>query len=116
MFTKTPIELLLKDFSNLLNKCQSVFDLVSSRRYNENLAILTTAEGYAIAEKAYIRCDQNNELQTKEVEAFVNAFDDFYFELKQVLFHDDDDITSLKKRLTTMQKQYEALTQSFNLL
>lgn len=51
MFTKTPVELLLKDFSNLLNKCQSVYDLVLSRRYNENLAILTTAEAYAIAEK-----------------------------------------------------------------
>ena len=89
---------------------------MSTRRYNENLAILTTSEGYAIAEKAYIRCDQNTELQTKEVEAFVNAFDDFYFELKQVLFHDDDDIASLKERLSTMQSQYEALTQSFNLL
>ncbi|MBO0448075.1 hypothetical protein JZO76_00840 [Enterococcus sp. MJM12] len=116
MFTKTPVELLLKDFSNLLNKCQSVFDLVISRRYNVNLAILTTAEAYAIAEKAYVRCDQNVQLQTKEVEAFVNAFDDFYFELKQVLFHDDDDIPSFKKRLTTMQEQYELLTQSFNLL
>ncbi|BCA84883.1 hypothetical protein EsVE80_04060 [Enterococcus saigonensis] len=116
MFTKTPVELLLKDFSNLLNKCQSVFDLVISRRYNVNLAILTTAEAYAIAEKAYVRCDQNVELQTKEVEAFVNAFDDFYFELKQVLFHDDDDIPSFKKKLTTMQEQYELLTQSFNLL
>lgn len=116
MFTKTPVELLLKDFSNLLNKCQSVFDLVISRRYNVNLAILTTAEAYAIAEKAYVRCDQNIQLQTKEVEAFVNAFDDFYFELKQVLFHDDDDIPSFKKRLTTMQEQYELLTQSFNLL
>lgn len=116
MFSKTPTELLLKDFSNLLNKCQSAFDLTSNRRYNESLAILTTAEAYALAEKAYIRCDQNPELQTKEVEDFVNAFDDFYFELKQVLFHDDDDMATFEDRLNKMRDQYETLTASFNVL
>ncbi|KAF1302362.1 MULTISPECIES: hypothetical protein [Enterococcus] len=115
MFTKTPVELLLKDFSNLLNKCQSVYDLVLSRRYNENLAILTTAEAYAIAEKTYVRCDQNPQLQTTEVENFINAFDDFYFELKQVLFHADDDLPSLEKRLAKMRDEYEALTAAFQL-
>lgn len=51
MFDKTPIELLLKDFSNIYNKCQSTYELVTSRRYNEALVLLTTAETYAIAEK-----------------------------------------------------------------
>lgn len=114
MFSKTTIELLLKDFSNLLNKCQSVYDLTQSRRYNEYLAILTTAEAYAIAEKAYVRCDQNEELQTKEVENFVNAFDEFYFECKQVLFHDDDDFETFGKALKRMQDEYETLTASFS--
>ncbi len=114
MFTKTPTELLLKDFSNLLNKCQSCYDLVTNRRYNQYLAILTTAEGYAIAEKAYVRCDQNPELQTEEVSNFVNAFDEFYFELKQIMFHDDDDFETFRTSLKRMQTEYEILTASFN--
>lgn len=116
MFTKTNVELLLKDFSNLLNKCQSVFDLTQSRRYNQYLAILTTAEAYALAEKAYVRCDTNPELQTKEVSEFVNAFDEFYFECKQVLFHDDDDFETFGKSLRRMRDEYETLTKSFNLM
>ena len=51
MFDKTPKELVLKDFSNIYNKCQSTFELVTSRKYNESLVLLTTAETYAIAEK-----------------------------------------------------------------
>lgn len=113
MFSKTPVELLLKDFSNLLNKCQSCFDLVTNRRYNEYLAILTTSEAYALAEKAYIRCDQNKELQTQEVADFVNAFDEFYFELKQILFHDNDDFVSFAACLKRMQDEYERLTANF---
>lgn len=116
MFSKTPIELLVKDFSNIYNKCQSAYDLVSSRRFNESLAILTTAEAYAIAEKAYVRCDTFPELQTKEVEEFVNAFDVFYFELKQVLFHTNDDLDSLKNRLKYLSQTYETVNASFNLL
>ena len=112
MFDKTPIELLLKDFSNIYNKCQSTYELVTSRRYNEALVLLTTAETYAIAEKAYIRCDTFKELQTSEV----TAFEIYYFELKQVLFHDDDDFVSLKSRLEKMKEMYEALTAAFNLL
>lgn len=114
MFTKTPSELLLKDFSNLLNKCQSCYDLVTNRRYNQYLAILTTAETYALAEKAYIRCDQNLELQTKEVASFVNAFDEFYFELKQILFHDNDDFETFRTSLELMQREYETLTAVFS--
>ena len=113
MFDKTPKELVLKDFSNIYNKCQSTFELVTSRKYNESLVLLTTAETYAIAEKAYIRCDTAKELQTAEVIAFFDAFEIYYFELKQVLFHDDDDFVSLKNRLEKMKDTYEALTASF---
>ncbi|MGX7196710.1 hypothetical protein [Enterococcus olivae] len=119
MFSKAPAELLAKDFSNIYNKCQSVFELVSHRRYNESLVLLTTAETYAIAEKAYVRCDVFKELQTIEVENFVDAFDIFYFELKQYLFHDTEDenaaLESLKQRLTTMSEVYEKVNASFNL-
>lgn len=115
MFTKTPIELLSKDFSNMYNKCQSIFELVTSRRYNESLAILTAAETYAIAEKAYLRCDTFKELQTPAVENYVNAFDDFYFSLKQVLFHDDRDHEALRNKLRAMREAYEQVNTSFNL-
>lgn len=116
MFSKTPVELLVKDCSNMYNKCHSIHELVSSRRYNESLVLLTTAEVYAIAEKAYVRCDAFPELQTKEVSHFVNTFDDFYFELKQILFHNNDDLPSLKNRLKLMREAYEQLNASFNLL
>ncbi|MFV0557609.1 MAG: hypothetical protein ACK5MW_03095 [Enterococcus sp.] len=115
MFNHTPIELLVKDFSNILNKSQSAYELVSSRRYNEPLAILTTGEAYTLIEKAYLRCDQTKELQTEFVAKFFNAFEDFYFELKQVLFHDDDDLISLKERLQTLQDRYEEVSTNFNL-
>ena len=99
----------------MYNKCQSIYELVTSRRYNESLAILTAAETYAIAEKAYLRCDTFPELQTPEVEDYVNAFDDFYFSLKQVLFHDDRDFESLRIKLRTMREAYEKVNTSFNL-
>jgi len=51
MFSKTPIELLVKDFSNIYNKCQSLYELVSNRRFNEQLAILTTAEVMQLLKK-----------------------------------------------------------------
>ncbi len=116
MFSKTPVELLIKDFSNIYNKCQSVYELVCSRRYDESLAILTTAEAYAIAEKAYLRCDTCQELQTREVEVFVTSFDTFYFELKQVLFHGKDDLPSLHQRLLDMRTAYEKLNEAFGLI
>lgn len=115
MFSKTPVELISKDFSNMYNKCQSIYELVTSRRYNESLAILTAAETYAIAEKAYLRCDTFEELQTQEVEDYVNAFDDFYFSLKQILFHDDRDFEALRIKLRAMREAYESLNRSFNL-
>ena len=68
MFSKTPIELLSKDFSNIYNKCHAIHELIISRKYNESLALLTASEIYSIAEKAYLRCDTFPELQTKEVE------------------------------------------------
>lgn len=116
MFSKTPVELIVKDFSNIYNKCQSAYDLVASLRYNQSLVLLTTAEAYSLAEKAYIRCDTFKELQIKEVSDFINAFDDYYFELKQVLFHADDDLPALKSRLEKMKVTYEALTAFYNLI
>ena len=115
MFSKTPTELISKEISNKYNKCQSIYELVTNRRYNESLAILTAAETYAIAEKAYLRCDTFTELQTKEVEDYVNTFDDYYFSLKQVLFHDDDDYEVLRIKLRAMREAYEELNHSFNL-
>ncbi len=115
MFSKTPMELLSKDYSNLYNKCQAVYELVSSRRYNESLALLTTAEIYALAEKTYVRCDTFKELQTKEVEEFVNTFDDYYFSLKQTLFHHHRDFDELRIRLRAMREAYEKMNTSFNL-
>ncbi len=116
MFSKTPKELIAKDFSNIYNKCQSAYELVSNRKFDVSLALLTTAEAYAIAEKAYVRCDVFTDLQTQEVEDFVNAFDVFYFELKQVLFHEDDDFDSLYKRLRKMSDCYEKVNSSFDLI
>lgn len=116
MFGKTPKELIVKDFSNIYNKSHAVSELVTTRRFNEQLAILTTAEIYAIAEKAYVRCDVFPELQTQEISDFVNAFDTFYFELKQVLFHDNDDFDSLKNRVRQMREAFEIVNDSFNLL
>jgi len=116
MFSKTPKVLILKDFSNILNKSHAVSELIANRRYDSDLAILTTAEIYALAEKSYVRCDVFPELQTKEVENFVDAFDQFYFELKQILFHDQDDFDSLKNRSAEMQAAFEVLSASFGMM
>ena len=115
MFSKTPIELLSKDFSNIYNKCQAVYDLIDTRRYDTSLALLTASEIYSIAEKAYLRCDTFPELQTSEVENYVNAFDDFYFQLKQILFHNERDTDRLRINLRVMREAYENMNTSFNL-
>ncbi|RGI28270.1 hypothetical protein DXC12_09965, partial [Melissococcus sp. OM08-11BH] len=57
-----------------------------------------------------------NRTQTPEVEEFVNAFDIFYFELKQVLFHKNDDLDSLYNRLNTMSEVYQKVNNSFDLI
>lgn len=115
MFSKTPVELLVKDASNIYNKCQSLLELVQSRCYDENLVILTTAEVYAIAEKLYLRCDTFTELQTDEISNYINAFDDFYFQLKQILFHDKDDYALLASHLERMNVCFEKLYKLYDL-
>ena len=89
--------------------------MIISRKYNESLALLTASEIYSIAEKAYLRCDTFPELQTKEVENYVNAFDDFYFQLKQILFHSERDYERLRINLRVMREAYEKVNTSFDL-
>lgn len=115
MFSKTPVELLVKDASNIYNKCQSIGELVTNRRYDESLVLLTTAEVYAIAEKLYLRCDTFKELQTVQIIDFINAFDDFYFQLKEILFHDQDDYQLLNEHLQKMNDCFEKLYNHYQL-
>lgn len=115
MFSKTPVELLVKDASNIYNKCQAIGELVTHRRYDESLVLLTTAEVYAIAEKLYLRCDTFKELQTVQIIDFINAFDDFYFQLKEILFHDQDDYALLNEHLKRMNDCFEALYNHYQL-
>jgi len=58
----------------------------------------------------------NSELAKSEVQPFFDAFEDFYFELKQVFFLEDNDSTLLYSKLSAMKDSFEQLTNDFNVL
>lgn len=58
----------------------------------------------------------NPELDQADVAPFFDAFENFYFELKQVFFHEDSDIALLYKKLDEMKTSFEELTNWFNVL
>ncbi|MBO0441554.1 hypothetical protein DOK67_0002074 [Enterococcus sp. DIV0212c] len=111
------VELLLSYLSEIHTKSLSLYDLVTSRpRPEESRILLNINEVFTYYHSVRIFYYSNNELTASEVQPFFSAFEDFYFELKQVFFLEDEDSILLYNKLTAMKNSFEQLTNDFNVL
>ncbi|MGM0125318.1 hypothetical protein IGI37_002716 [Enterococcus sp. AZ194] len=116
MLKKEPSQQLVSDLSNLYNKCLPVYELVTSRHYDETRVLLNMSELFTMYNVSKLFYGVHPEIQKKEIEAFYLSFDEFYSELKLVIFHEDDATGKLYNKLSTMKELFEELTASNNVL
>lgn len=115
--TNEKIEILLSYLSEIHTKSLSLYDLVTSRpRTEDNRMILNINEVFTYYHSVRIFYYSNEELTTSNVLPFFKAFEDFYFELKQAFFLEDDNNILLYNKLTAMKDSFEQLTNDFNVL
>ena len=55
-------------------------------------------------------------LENNKSELFFQAFENFYFELKQHFFNEEDENNQLNERLEEMKIAFEQLTDDYNVL
>ena len=116
MFKKDPTQQLLSDLSDLFNKCLPVYELITSRNYDELRVLLNTNELFTMYNHSKLFYTLHPELQKSEVESFYISFEEFYLELKQVFFHEDDATGKLYNKLSSMKDIFEELTTAYNVL
>lgn len=116
--TNTPqIEFLLKYLSEIHNKSLALYELVISRpKPSHERVVLNINELFTLYHTTNLFYFEHPELDQAEVVPFLSAFDDFYFELKQVFLNEDDDTALLYNRLLTMKETFEELTKAYNVL
>ncbi|MGX7244348.1 hypothetical protein ACWOC1_05810 [Enterococcus quebecensis] len=111
------VALLLSYLSETHTKSASLYDLVTSRSHSEDTRILLNInEVFTYYHSVRVFYFSNSELKAPQVQSFFKAFEDFYFELKQLFFLEDDDSALLYNKLTAMQDYFEQLTNDFNVL
>ncbi|MFD2305041.1 hypothetical protein [Enterococcus termitis] len=111
------VELLLSYLSEIHTKSLSLYDLVTSRpRPEESRILLNINEVFTYYHSVRVFYFSNSELSKAAVQPFFTAFDDFYFELKQVFFLEDDNSALLYNKLSAMKDAFEQLTNDFNVL
>lgn len=115
--TNENVELFLSYLSETHTKSLSLYDLVTSRpRPDDTRILLNINEAFTYYHSARIFYHTTPALATDEVAPFFQAFEDFYFELKQVFFLEDDNTALLYDKLSTMKDAFEELTNHFNVL
>lgn len=103
--------------SEIHTKSLSLYDLVTSHPHLEDTRILLNInEVFTYYHSVHIFYYSNSELIMAEVQPFFSAFEEFYFELKQVFFLEDDKSTLLYNKLTAMKHFFEQLMDDFNVL
>ncbi|MGK0551473.1 hypothetical protein ACSFB8_05910 [Enterococcus faecalis] len=111
------IDLFLSYLSETYTKSLALYDLVTSQPRSEEFRILLNInEVFTYYHSTRIFYYSTSELEAAEALAFFEAFEEFYFELKQIFFLEDDNTTILYKKLTTMKEAFEVLTDFFNVL
>ncbi|MGM0217990.1 hypothetical protein [Enterococcus sp. AZ126] len=111
------VEILLSYLSEIHTKSLSLYDLVTSRPRPEDTRILLNInEVFTYYHSVRVFYYSNSELAGSDVHPFFKAFEDFYFELKQVFFLEDEDSILLYSKLTAMKDCFEQLTNDFNVL
>ncbi|MBL1225538.1 hypothetical protein [Enterococcus sp. BWR-S5] len=113
------IDILLSYLSETHTKSLALYDLISIQPRTDETDIrilLNINEVFTYYHSVRIFYYSNTELDHADVEPFFIAFENFYFELKQVFFHEDSDIALLYSKLDKMKTSFEELTNWFNVL
>ncbi|KAF1295531.1 hypothetical protein BAU15_03025 [Enterococcus sp. JM4C] len=116
MLNKEPAQQLISELSDLYNKCLPIYELVTSRHYDETRVLLNTSELFTMYRLSNQFYNFHPEIQKPEAEKFYEAFDEFYSELKQLIFHEDDATGKLYNKLSIMKDLFEELTTAYNVL
>ncbi|MBL1230232.1 hypothetical protein IW492_13425 [Enterococcus sp. BWB1-3] len=117
--TKEKIEIFLSYLSETHTKCLALYDLISiqPRTDETDVRILVNInEVFTYFHSVRVFYYSNEALAQNKTEPFFDAFEDFYFELKQVFLHEDTNIALLYKKLDVMKSSFEELTNWFNVL
>ncbi|MHC5375522.1 hypothetical protein ACYSNU_17260 [Enterococcus sp. LJL120] len=99
---------LLKQQSELYNKALPVYELVTTRNFDRERALLTTNEFYTDWQKLEIFLWLHPEIANQKEKNFLAALDAFYDELKQVLFKEEKDTAQLYSKLSQLKDAFEA--------
>jgi hypothetical protein len=111
------IDLFLNYLSETYTKSLALYDLVTSQpRSDEMRILLNIDESFTYYHSIRIFYYTTPELEAPEVAAFFKAFEEFYFELKQMFFLEDNNSAVLYKKLDIMKDAFEELTDYFNVL
>lgn len=110
------IEELLGYLSDIYNKSLPIYELVTTRNYNRDRALLNINELYTNYSSVDMFIKIHPHLNSEEVQQFLSNFNDFYFELKQVFLQEDDNTALLYNKLSIMKESFEALTAKFDVL
>lgn len=111
------VDFLLSYLSEIHTKSLSLYDLVTSRpRPEESRILLNINEVFTYYHSIRIFYISNDEISSDAVQPFFTAFEEFYFELKQVFFLEDDNSVLLYNKLSAMKDAFEQLTNDFNVL
>lgn len=115
--TNEKVEILLSYLSEIHTKSLSLYDLVTSHpRPEDNRIMLNINEVFTYYHSVRVFYYSNDALSASEVLPFFTAFEEFYFELKQTFFLEDDNTILLYNKLTAMKNSFEQLTNDFNVL
>lgn len=115
--TNEKVEILLSYLSEIHTKSLSLYDLVTSRPLpEEGRILLNINEVFTYYHSVRVFYFSNDELKKAEVKPFFSAFEEFYFELKQAFFLEDDETILLYNKLSAMKDSFEQLTNDFNVL
>lgn len=113
---KKIVDKLLSHLSEIYNKSLTIYELVTTKNYDRDRALLNISELYTNHSKNEIFIQIHPELLIKEVEDFLRDFEDFYFELKQVFVNEDQNTARLYSNLTELKEAFESLTTAFSTL
>lgn len=115
--TTAEVDFLLSYLSEIHNKSLALYELVTSKpKTSRQRAALTINELFTLYNSAKVFYFSTPAVAKPEVNSFFEAFEDYYFELKQVFLNEDNNTALLYHKLTSMKEYFEALTDSYKVL
>ncbi|MDH6365741.1 hypothetical protein M2139_002765 [Enterococcus sp. PF1-24] len=107
---------LISELSELYNKSLPLYELVTSRNYDRQRALLNINELYTNYSHATLFTKMYPELMRTEITQFFKTFETFYFQLKQVFLKEIENTAALYHTLSILKDNFEALSTKLNLL